>query len=391
MHWLDKPVEQNLDEIFAIADTNARLRIIDSEKRADLSGMWNSVRDTTMPYLNQAGSAMQGLASQAGTSLQNVASQAQPYLTGAMDWAKQNPIPAASLGGAGVGALGGMAMNAMNPDEDERNLLGSAATGAVLGGGIGLGGSLLAQHVPNLLQTSDSPPAAKAMTDAIEQISANGPSLTSQAVGAAASPLGQAARDVGNLDPRALGSVPGAAAAYGGAGYAGYHGGKALLQRYGGEGVGKFVGLHDDPRALVHGARKTLDYAVPKNQTWTQWLGGMVGGKPELASSVGGGKGNLAETVRYLAGDNASDLRLQHLLNNANVGMSAAVKDHVNAAGQRIVDLSLNPRQVGSLSRAGISPFRGRLGKRLGLGALLGLGGLAGMRAVSATRPAEGQ
>jgi hypothetical protein len=220
------------------------------------------------------------------------------YVKTAVDGAQANPMLTAGLGGAGVGGLGMLAANAMNPDEDERNLPLAALQGAALGGGLGLGGAALYNYAPKLLEGLKTTPETQAITDQIEAAERASGSTTKQffnnyvadpaayaaagavngAVNGVVSPLTQPIQQVGNLDLRALPSAAGAAAMYGGGLHAAHRGMQGLQ--------GKLVS--QNPEDYYRGAQRILDYR-PSGDKLTMWdsIRGLFGGNrpPELRSS----------------------------------------------------------------------------------------------------------
>ena len=255
-------------------------------------------RAAVSPLLTQAGEVGQyhsrGVESVPEEKQAFSLSDVTPYVNSAVDWAKANPMLAAGLGGAGVGGLGMLAANAMNPDEDERNMPLAALQGAALGGGLGLGGAALYNYAPKLLEGLKTTPETQAITDQIEAAErAHGNTAKRlfnnyvvdpaayTAAGVAngvASPLVQAVQQAANYDPRALPSTAGAAAIYAAPSIAGIGARHALAADR----------ISPNVADYQHGAQRILDYR-PSGDKLTMWdsIRGLFGGNrpPELRSS----------------------------------------------------------------------------------------------------------
>lgn len=96
------------------------------------------------------------------------------WLNTVLQWAKENPEMAGSLLGLTGGGLFG-ALSSLGRDEDERNTVGSAMTGALGGGLLGLGSGLAYRNRDALGRTlggvfgSGGEPAPRTVSDAIQR------------------------------------------------------------------------------------------------------------------------------------------------------------------------------------------------------------------------------
>lgn len=90
------------------------------------------------------------------TGLRKQALDLPETLSGIGQTLQNNPTALHALIGAGIGGGAGLASNIFKNDED-KSYMGDALTGALAGGAIGGGGSLLAQNLPKALEPEHSP------------------------------------------------------------------------------------------------------------------------------------------------------------------------------------------------------------------------------------------